>query len=167
MSCTSRSARGTGAAWRDSVTFGREPSSWSLHVWQLSLRLLASSFFLRVPRTPRYVSSFFLGVQGYLLRLPERPRPSALVPAVVAACQLGAWWSVGTLDSVSRTLLDWSAWLVEPFAVRACACPAAGTLAPRLRAPLTTLCREALWKVLLCVRPSRRGWLSVPDQIFS
>ena len=55
-------------------------------------------------------------------------------------------------DSVTRILIDQSAWLVGPFSVHACACPAAGTPAPRPRAPLTTLCREALWKVLLCVR---------------
>ena len=73
------------------------------------------------------MSSFLLGVQVYILREAwsrrdslERPRPSALVPAVVTACQLGAWWSVGTLDSVTRALIDGSAWLVEPVSVHAC-----------------------------------------------
>ena len=36
--------------------------------------------------------------------------------AVVTALA-GAWWSVGTLDSVTRILIDWSACLVEPCAL--------------------------------------------------
>ena len=84
-------------------------------------------------------------------RLPERPRPSALVPAVVTACQLGAWWSACTLDSVTRILMDRSALLVENFSVHTCMSSSKHTR-PRPRAPLTTLCREPLWKVLLCVR---------------
>ena len=46
---------------------------------------------------------------------PERSCPSALIPAVVTACWLGAWWSVGTLDSVTGSLIDQSAWLLEAY----------------------------------------------------
>ena len=69
--------------------------------------------------------------------------PKSLCLAVVTASG-GAWWSVGTLDTVTRILIDQSECLAENFFVLACACPAAGKPAPRPRAPLTTLRRKAL-----------------------
>ena len=56
-------------------------------------------------------------------------------------------WCLGTSASVTRVLIDQSTWLVELVSARVC--PAAGTPAPRLWPPLTTLCRGASWKVLL------------------
>ena len=85
-------------------------------------------------------------------RLSERPRPIASIPAVVTTCQLGAWWSLSTLDPITRKQIGQSAWLVTRFSVHARACPAASTPAPRPRAPLTTFCCEELWKVLLSLR---------------
>ena len=72
-------------------------------------------------------------------------------PVVVTECQLGAWWSVGTLDSLTRMLIG-SAWLVEPFSLHTCASPAAGTPASRPRAPLTTCWCEAFRKVFVELR---------------
>ena len=102
-------------------------------MWQLSLRLLASSL-LPEPvcgnrlhwawvEPPCQIWSTLVRIASVVLpgpcsclgfraavpsRLPERPRPSALVPAVVTACELGAsarsrvswltglrgWWSL-------------------------------------------------------------------------
>ena len=84
----------------------------------------------------------------------QRRRPSALVHAVVSACQFGAWWSVGTVDPVTRTLIDWSPWLVDPFSVRA------QQQAHRRRARGRHARTEAGWALLIIIlTSSRRGSL--------
>ena len=95
------------------------------------------------------------GIDGQFKRhsldSPESIRPRSLVLAAVAALA-GAWWSVGTLNSLTRKLTDRSAYLVEPCALSMPVCPAAGTPAARPQAPLTNSCREALCKVFIVSR---------------
>ena len=119
-----------------------------------SLSCCLQALMLRPPDcSPAGAGSRVCGV--WALRHSERLRPNALVPIVVTMCKHDAWWSDGTLDSVTG-LCGWWSLVLSPCL---CVCPAA-TPAPHARAPLATLCYEALWRVLWssCSCPSISLW---------
>ena len=100
-------------------------------------------------------SALHLDVHVYVLRETWSRRDSARSP--VQALE------VGTLDAVTRVLIDRSACQVEPSPVLARSCPGASTPTPRPRDPLTTLSSRivggpvvvSLWAVSPLCAPGR------------